>query len=183
MKGILLLIVISLSLSIVGLCQSETGTYTIGVGDTLRIDVPGLFGAPQETPVRRDGTIDLPIAAKPLVVAGRTTDEVSELIKAIAASFGELKASVSVIRYSSHPVAATGSLAEPGIKYLTRDAVPVYVFRAISMPSPDADGVEIRRLNGATIACRFDDCERQKILITSGDAVNFTASARVAKMN
>lgn len=183
MRKILVLFVALLTLSVVGLAQNETEKYTIGVGDTLRIDVPGLFGAPQEKAVRRDGTLDLPIAIEPIHVAGRTTDEVSALVKKIAAAFGDLNATVSVVRYSSHPVAATGSLAEPGIKYLTRDAVPVYVFRAIAIPNQNADGVEIQRSNGGTIACRFDECESQKVLIRSGDAVKFTSNVGVAKIN
>ncbi|MBS1769920.1 MAG: polysaccharide biosynthesis/export family protein [Acidobacteria bacterium] len=181
MRTFLVLFLILLPLSVAGRAQDETEKYTLGAGDTLRIDVPGLFGAPQDKPVRRDGTIELSIAGGRLLVAGSTVEEVAAKIKALAANFGDYRASVFVLRYASHPVAATGNVREPGIKYLTRDAVPVYVFRAVSIPDQAAEGVEIQRADGSSIACRFDECERQKIVIRSGDAVRFTANAGVAR--
>lgn len=181
MRTFLVLFLILLPLSVAGRAQDETEKYTLGAGDTLRIDVPGLFGAPQDKPVRRDGTIELSIAGGRLLVAGSTVEEVAAKIRALAASFGDYRATVFVLRYASHPVAAAGKVREPGIKYLTRDAVPVYVFRAVSIPDQGAEGVEIQRADGSSIACRFDECERQKIVIRSGDAVRFTANAGVAR--
>ncbi|HMM79403.1 MAG TPA: polysaccharide biosynthesis/export family protein [Pyrinomonadaceae bacterium] len=175
------LFLILLSLSVAGRAQDETEKYTLGVGDTLRINVPGLFGAPQDKSVRRDGTIELSIAGGRLLVAGSTADEIAAKVKALAANLGDYRVSVFVLRYASHPVAATGSVREPGIKYLTRDAVPVYVFRAVSIPDPAAEGVEIQRADGSSIACHFDECEKQKVLIRSGDAVRFMANTGVAR--
>lgn len=163
--------------------QDETKVYTIGVGDTLRIDVPGVFGAPQDRPVRRDGTIDLSIVGRPVMVSGSTTDQIGAFIAESISWLGKVEANVSVIGYASHSVVATGTISEPGIRFLTRDAVPVYVFRAISVPNANADAVTIRRSDGTRVSCRFDACEEQNVLIRSGDQVEFTASVGLAKKN
>jgi len=163
--------------------QDETKIYTIGVGDTLRIDVSDVFGAPQDRSVRRDGTIDLSIAGGAIPVSGSTTDQVERLVGESIGWLGKAKVSVSVIGYVSHSVVSTGKISEPGIRFLTRDAVPVYVFRAISIPNAEADAVTIRRPNGTSISCRFADCEGQKVLVRAGDQVEFTASIGIAQKN
>lgn len=161
--------------------QDETKTYTIGVGDTLRIDIPGLFGAPQDKAVGRDGKIDLPIAGGEILVAGLTAEQVATQVENSTAWMGKFESKVSVFRYGSHPVAAAGSYVAPGIHFLTRDSVPVYVFRSVAMASAEADGVDIRRKDGTTVSCRFEECDKQNITIRSGDSVFFTATATVAE--
>ena len=183
MRRICLTVGLILTFCLAAAAQDETKIYTIGVGDTLRIDVPGVFGAPQDRSVRRDGTIDLSIAGGSVLVSGSTTDDIESLVSDSIAWLGKAKASVSVIGYASHSVAATGTISEPGIRFLTRDAVPVYVFRAISVPNANADAVTIRRQNGTSISCRFEACEEERVLIRSGDQVEFTASVGLAKKN
>ncbi len=181
MGRIFLTIGLLLAFCLAAAAQDETKTYTIGVGDTIRIDVPGLFGAPQDRTVKRDGTIDLSIGGGVISVSGSTTDEVEALINDAIGWLGEARANVSVIGYVSHSVILSGKISEPGIRFLTRDAVPVYVFRAVSMPNANADAVTIRRADGARVSCRFEACEKENVLIRAGDQVEFTASVGLAK--
>jgi len=181
MRRICLTIGLILACCFAAAAQDETKIYTVGVGDTIRIDVPGVFGAPQDRSVRRDGTIDLSIAGGAMIVSGSTTDQIEALVSEAIAWLGKAKANVSVIGYASHSVVSTGRVSEPGIRYLTRDAVPVYVLRAISLPNANADAVTIRRVDGTRVSCRFDACEEQRVLVRAGDQVEFTASVGLAK--
>lgn len=116
-----------------------------------------------------------------MIVSGSTTDQIEALVSEAIAWLGKAKANVSVIGYASHSVVSTGRVSEPGIRYLTRDAVPVYVLRAISLPNANADAVTIRRVDGTRVSCRFDACEEQRVLVRAGDQVEFTASVGLAK--
>ncbi|KXK07000.1 MAG: polysaccharide biosynthesis/export protein [Acidobacteria bacterium OLB17] len=165
----------------VAAAQDETNTYTIGVGDVLRIDVHGVFGAPKDLVVRRDGTIDLAIAGNSLPASGLTAERVARLVENSISWLGRHSAEVTVIKFNSHAVVTYGKVSGPGLQFLSRDAVPVFVLRALADAEPDVDGISILRKDGTRIACSFAACDRQNVLIRTGDLVEFTSSSGIAR--
>ena len=156
--------------------KSLTGIYRIGVGDVLDIRLLD-SSTPRSTlyTVVDGGLIDLAIAGGPVGVAGLTTDEVQTLL------VGELKrraveqnprVSVSVRQYTSHNVVITGLVNNPGIKFLRREAVPLYVIIAEGQPRSDARRVTILRPGSATVLLDLDDPSDLNFQVRHGDMIS-----------
>ena len=127
----------------------ETEIYRVGVGDVL--DIRLLNSANSKSTlftVIGGGVIDLPLAGGAVSVAGLTPDEIQTHIA------GELKrraveenpkVSVGVRQYLSHSVTVTGLVVNPGIRFLRRETIPLYVVLAESQLRNDAGRVVIMR--------------------------------------
>jgi protein involved in polysaccharide export with SLBB domain len=156
--------------------QTLTTIYRVGVGDIL--DVRLLNSAtPRSTlyTVIDGGLIDLPIAGGPLPVAGFTTDEIQSRIatelKRRAVEVNS-RVSVGVRQYSSHAVIVTGLVANPGTRFLRREAIPLYVLMAEVQPRLDAGRITILRAGVEGRTFDLSDSSALSTLIRPGDVLS-----------
>jgi protein involved in polysaccharide export with SLBB domain len=155
-----------------------TSIYKVGVGDVLDIRVLNSSTTRSTLYTVMDGgLIDLAIAGGPINVAGLTTDVIQALIAA------ELKrraieegarVSVGVRYYASHSVVITGLVNNPGMKFLRREAVPLYVIMAEGQPRADARRVTIMRPGSAAVIVDLDDSAALNFQVRHGDMISVT---------
>jgi protein involved in polysaccharide export with SLBB domain len=126
-----------------------TEIYRIGVGDIL--DISLLNSAHRSSTlftVMAGGMIDVPIAGGTISVAGRTPEEIQNIISAELkrrAVADTAQVSVGVRQYVSHSVMVTGLVVNPGTRFLRREMVPLYVVLAESQLRNDGGRVVILR--------------------------------------
>ncbi len=151
-----------------------TEIYKVGVGDILFVSLQNApSGSATYFTVLNDGTIDYPIAVGTVSVAGHSTDEIEEIIMRQVKVIENPQVTVRVREYSSHEISVLGLVEKPGLKFLQREAVPLFVIRAESIVSPDANRVIIRRANSEIETFDLDTESYEKILVFSGDIVEF----------
>lgn len=156
-----------------------TGIYRVGVGDVLDIRLLN-SSTPRSTlyTVADGGLIDLAIAGGPIAVAGLTADEVQALLVAELkrrAVEEDARVSVGVRQYASHSVVVTGLVNNPGMKFLRREAVPLYVIVAEAQARSDAGRVAIMRPGSAAVIVDLDDPAALNFQIRHGDMISVTA--------
>jgi protein involved in polysaccharide export with SLBB domain len=159
--------------------QKLTGIYKIGVGDIL--DIRLLNSSTSRSTlytVIDGGMIDLPVAGGAMVVAGLTTDEIQALIaaelKRRAVEEGA-RVSVGVRQYTSHSVVITGLVINPGLKFLRREAVPLYVIMAEAQARLDAGRVTIMRSGLAALNVDLAQPDALNFLVRPGDTITVAA--------
>ncbi|MGH9962176.1 MAG: polysaccharide biosynthesis/export family protein, partial [Pyrinomonadaceae bacterium] len=159
--------------------QKLTGVYKIGVGDVLDIRLLNA-STPRSTlyTVIDGGMIDLPVAGGAMVVAGLTTDEIQALIaaelKRRAVEEGA-RVSVGVRQYASHSLVITGLVINPGLKFLRREAVPLYVIMAEAQARLDAGRVTIMRSGLAALNVDLAQPDALNFLVRPGDTITVAA--------
>jgi protein involved in polysaccharide export with SLBB domain len=155
-----------------------TGIYRIGVGDVLDIRLLNSSSARSTLYTVVDGgSIDLAIAGGPIAVAGLTVDEVQALLIAELkrrAVEQHARVSVSVRQYASHSVAITGIVNNPGMKFLRREAVPLYVIMAEAQARSDANRVAIMSPGRAAVLLDLADPAALNFQVRHGDMINVT---------
>ncbi len=156
--------------------EALTSVYRVGVGDTLDIRLIN-SATPRSTlyTVMDGGIIDFPIGGGPITVAGLTTDEIQARIAAeLKRRAVEVNAhvSVGVRHYSSHAVIVTGLVANPGTRFLRREAIPLYVLMAEVQPRLDAGRITILRAGGEGRTFDLTDTNALGTLIRPGDVLN-----------
>jgi protein involved in polysaccharide export with SLBB domain len=155
-----------------------TSIYRIGVGDVLDIRLLN-SSTPRSTlyTVVEGGLIDMPIAGGLIAVAGLTVAEVQTILGA------ELKrraveerprVSVMVRQYYSHSVVITGSVNNPGTKFLRREAVPLYVIMAEAQARSDAGRVTIIRPGRTAVTVELGDPKDLNFQVRHGDMISVT---------
>ena len=154
----------------------ETGIYRIGVGDVLDIRLLN-SSTPRSTlyTVVEGGSIDLAIAGGPIAVAGLTAEEIQALLVAELkrrAVEQNARVSVAVRQYSSHSVVINGIVNNPGMKFLRREAVPLYVVMAEAQARSDAGRVAIIRQGGAPIIVDLEDADALNFQVRHGDMIS-----------
>lgn len=155
---------------------SLTGIYRIGVGDVLDIRLLN-SSTPRSTlyTVADGGLIDLAIAGGPMAVAGLTAEQVKALLVAELkrrAVEHDARVSVGVRQYASHSVVITGIVNNPGMKFLRREAVPLYVIMAEAQARSDANRVGIIRPGTAPIILNLDDPVALNFQVRHGDMIS-----------
>lgn len=155
-----------------------TDIYKIGVGDVL--DIRLLNSATSKSTlytVVDGGFIDLPIAGGPIAVAGLTTDEiqarVASELKRRAIQEGA-RVSVGVRQYGSHSVVITGLVQNPGLKFLRREAVPLYAIMAEAQALRDAERITIVRPGSEGLTVDLSDQAALNSVIRPGDKISVT---------
>jgi polysaccharide biosynthesis/export protein len=129
--------------------RSLTEIYRVGAGDIL--DIRLLNAANSKSTlftVTGDGVIDLPVAGGTVSVGGLTPEEIQNVISAELkgrALEGNARVSVGVRQYLSHFVTVTGLVVNPGIRFLRREMVPLYVVLTESQLRNDSGRVVIVR--------------------------------------
>ena len=155
-----------------------TGIYRIGVGDVLDIRLLNSSTARSTLYTVVDGgVIDLAIAGGPIAVAGLTVDEVQTLLIAELkrrAVEHHARVSVGVRQYASHSVLITGTVNNPGTKFLRREAVPLYVIMAEAQARSDANRVAIMSPERAAVVLDLDDPAALNFHVRHGDMINVT---------
>ena len=155
-----------------------TGIYKVGVGDVLDIRLLNTAMARSTLyTVANGGVIDLPLAGRPIMVVGLTTDEIQTRIAAELKRLAlqeRAQVSVGIRQYASHDVIVTGLLNNPGTRFLRREAVPLYVIMAEAQLRPDAGRISILR-GGASQVLDVDDPAALNLIVKSGDVINVTA--------
>jgi protein involved in polysaccharide export with SLBB domain len=157
---------------------SLTEIYRVGVGDVL--DIRLLNSASKSSTlftVVAGGLIDLPIAGGSIAVAGLTPEEIQNIISAELkrrAVDDKAQVSVGVRQYLSHSVTVTGLVVNPGIRFLRREMVPLYVVLAESQLRNDGGRVVI--LRGGTPGQPHDlsDPNTLNLTVQSGDVITVT---------
>jgi polysaccharide biosynthesis/export protein len=156
----------------------ETEIYRVGVGDVL--DIRFLHSANSKSTlftVIGGGVIDLPIAGGAVSVAGLTPDEIQTRIAAELkrrAVEEHPKVSVGVRQYLSHSVMVTGLVVNPGIRFLRREMVPLYVVLAESQLRNDGERVVIMRGGSPGQPYDLSDPATLNLNIQSGDVITVT---------
>lgn len=155
-----------------------TSIYRIGVGDVLDIRLLNSSTARSTLYTVVDGgVIELAIAGGPIAVGGLTVDEVQALLIA------ELKrrevehdarVSVGVRHYSSHSVVITGIVNNPGMKFLRREAVPLYVIMGEAQARSDANRVAIMSPGKSPVVLDLEDPAALNFQVRHGDTINVT---------
>jgi protein involved in polysaccharide export with SLBB domain len=151
----------------------------VGIGDVL--DVRLLNSANNSSTlftVFGSGMIDLPVAGGAIHVAGLTTDEIqariAEELKRRAVE-DRAKVSVGVRQYLSHSVTVTGMVVNPGVRFLRRELVPLYVILAESQLLNDGERVMIMRAGSAGQPHDLSDPETMNLTVQSGDVITVTS--------
>lgn len=158
--------------------QHLTEIYRVGAGDVLDIRLP--YAANTKSTlftVADDGVIDLPVAGGIVSVAGRTPDEIENFLSSELkrrAVEENTKVSVGVRQYLSHSITVTGLVNVPGIRYLRRERVPLYVVLAESQLRNDGARVVILRGGTAGQAHELREPETLNLTVQSGDVITIT---------
>ena len=156
---------------------SPTEIYRVGVGDILFIS---LENAPPNVStyftVLKNGAIDYPLAGGLNFVLGMTPEEVENELRSKIELYDNPQISVKVREYSSHKITVLGLVEKPGIKYLQREAVPLFVVRAEAIVQPSANQVAIRRAEtNKTEKLSLLESDNDNVLVFPGDIVEFSS--------
>ena len=155
-----------------------TEIYKVGVGDIL--DIRFLNSTNNRSTlftVMPGGYIDLPVAGGATAVGGLTLEEIqalisSELKRRAVQTNGPL--SVGVRQYVSHSVMVTGLVSNPGVRFLRRESVPLYVVLAEAQLRNDAGRVSILRGSTSQVL-ELKDPASLNVVGQSGDVITLTA--------
>lgn len=154
-----------------------TGIYRIGVGDVLDIR---LLNAPTRNStlytVLPGGLLEYPLAGDPFGVTGMTTDEIAERLRSLIKIYDKPQVSVNVREYQSHSVIVTGLVNDPGMKYLRREAVPLYVVITEAQPRTEAARAVIMRQGSPNITVDLSDTNAMSTLLLPGDVIKLAAA-------
>jgi protein involved in polysaccharide export with SLBB domain len=147
-------------------------SYDVGIGDVLDIRL-------SDTPTRestlftvlKNGTIEYPLVAAPITVAGMTTDEIARTLTAQIRVIKSPRIIVSVRDYASHAVVISGLVENPGRQSLRREAMPLYAMLAQASVRPEATTVTILHNGNEGPALSLRDEQAMTVLISSGDVI------------
>jgi len=156
-----------------------TEIYRVGVGDVL--DIRLLNSANNKSTlftVVGGGVIDLPLAGGTIRVAGLTPEEIQTRVAAELkrrAMEEKAQVSVGVRQYVSHSVTVTGLVVTPGIRFLRRELVPLYVVLAESQLRNDSGRVVIMRAGTPGQPYDLSDPATLNLNVQSGDVITVTS--------
>jgi polysaccharide export outer membrane protein len=168
-------------ISLVSAAAQNTEVYRVGVGDVL--DVRLLNSAANNNSstlftVIAGGVIELPIAGGAIKVAGLTPEEIQTRIASELkrrAIEDNAKVSVGVRQYASHSVTVTGLVVHPGIRFLRREEVPLYVVLAESQLRNDSGRAVLLRDGVAAQTLDLRDPAALNTRVQSGDVITVTS--------
>lgn len=153
---------------------SPTEIYKVGVGDILFIS---LQNAPSNSSsyftVLNDGTIDYPLAGQMIPVVGLTSEEIEDLLKSKIKLFENPQVAVKVREHASHSITVLGLVEKAGVKFLPREAMPLYFVRAEAVVQSKANQAVIKHANAGTEVLDLNDAKNDNVLIFPGDIVEF----------
>jgi protein involved in polysaccharide export with SLBB domain len=146
--------------------------YRVGIGDVLDIR---LLNSPTRSStlytVLPGGMIDYPLAGDPFAVTGLTTDEIAERLRSLIKIYDKPQVSVNVREYQSHTVIVTGLVNDPGLKYLRRESVPLYVVITEAQPRTEAGRAIIMRQGSPNMTIDLSDNTAMATPVQPGDVI------------
>jgi protein involved in polysaccharide export with SLBB domain len=146
--------------------------YRVGVGDVLDIR---LLNSPTRSStlytVLPGGMIDYPLAGEPLTVTGLTPEEIASKLQSLIKIYEKPQVSVNVREYQSHTLIVTGLVNDPGLKYLRREAVPLYVIVTEAQPRTEAARAVIMRQGAPNVTVDLSDTNGMSTLVQPGDVI------------
>lgn len=156
---------------------SPTEIYKIGVGDVLFISLQNApANASTYFTVLNDGAIDYPLAGGMLTVQNLTAEEIEDLIKDKVKLYENPQVSVKVREHASHAISVLGLVEKAGVKYLPREAIPLFMIRAEAIVQPKANLLVIKRANAETEQIDLKDSKSDDVLIFPGDILEFKST-------
>jgi protein involved in polysaccharide export with SLBB domain len=153
-------------------------SYDVGIGDVL--DIRLLNTPTRESTlftVLKNGTIEYPLVAAPINVAGMTTDEVASTLTAQIRVIKAPRINVTVRDYASHAVLISGLVDNPGRLALRREAMPLYAVLAQASVRTEATTVTILHQGKEGPALSLHDEQAMAALISSGDVIKVSGGA------
>lgn len=157
--------------------SSPSEIYKIGVGDVLFVNLKNAPNGSGYFTVRPDGTIDYPLAGEGVIVADQTVEVAQEIIESGIKLFASPDVQVKVRQYASHKITVTGTVENPGEKYLQREAIPLFAIRAEALPAPKTTKVRIKRVGSSSdMVLDLGDLKSDETLIFPGDHLTFIDS-------
>ena len=152
--------------------------YRVGVGDVLDVQLADLpTRASTLFTVREGGALDYPLAGESVLVAGLTAAEIAIKLRLRIKVLENPKVVVKVRDYASHNVIITGFVADPGAKFLRREAIPLYVVLAEAQPRPEATSATITRAGQPAIKVDLMDHQSTSTLVMPGDLIKVVGRA------
>jgi len=149
--------------------------YKVGVGDVLDVrllDMPTtkstLFT------VMANGMLDYPLSNSAVPVTGLTPDEIAAELRSHIKVLDNPQVAVKVRDYSSHSVIITGSVLDPGARFLRREATPLYVLLTEAQPRAEASTATITRVGTPLITVDLKDEKAVNMLVLPGDVIKVT---------
>lgn len=150
--------------------------YRIGVGDVLDVRLADMPTAKSTLfTVLEGGLLDYPLSNAPITVSGLTTEEVAQQLQARIKVLDNPRVSVKVRDYSSHSVIVTGSVLDPGARFLRREVTPLYVLLAEAQPRVEAVKATITRSGVPVINIELNNQADMATLIMPGDVITVLA--------
>lgn len=151
----------------------ETQDYRVAPGDVLTVKISGISRTIDYF-VRYDGTIDLQLGGGSLFVSGDAISEIQKNIADTISFVSDPTINVKVKKFGSHEIDVSGEVELPGIKNLSREAVPFFVVRAETMPLRTAKYCRIIRGGAGDIETfSLSDPKLNQVLLKQGDSVVF----------
>jgi polysaccharide export outer membrane protein len=155
---------------------SPTSIYRVGIGDVLDVRLANLPTRESTLfTVMKNGTLEHPLLARPLPVAGLTPDEIARRLSTEIKVIKNPRPSVSVRDYASHSVLITGAVDNPGRKILRREAMPLFTLLAEALPRAEAATVTVSR-NGKETNLALGRNEDLSLLVMTGDVIRVSAA-------
>lgn len=152
--------------------------YRVGIGDVLDIR---LLNTPTRSStlytVLPGGMLEYPLAGDPFTVTGLTTDEIAERLRSLIKIYDKPQVSVNVREYQSHSVIVTGLVNDPGMKYLRRETVPLYVVIMEAQPRTEAGRAIIMRQGSPNVTVDLTDTNAMATLLLPGDVIKLAPAA------
>src|SRR5215831_1207573 len=150
---------------------SAAASYDVGVGDVLDIRLSNVPTRESTLfTILKNGTIEYPLVAAPIAVAGMTTDEIARTLTAEIRVIKAPRINVSVRDYASHAVLISGLVDNPGREILRREAMPLYAVLAQASVRAEATTVTIFHGKEGPVLSLRDD-KAMTALIVSGDVI------------
>lgn len=159
-----------------------TASYNVGVGDVLDVRLAN-WPTRESTlfTVMKDGTLEYPLASGPVAVAGLTTDEIANLLRAQIKVIDSAQVIVSVRDFASHAVVISGLVDSPGRKTLRREAMPLYTVLAQAMVRSEATVATITRNGKESEPIDIKDNQALARLVVAGDIIKVGSAGASAK--
>ena len=149
-----------------------TNVYKVGVGDVLDVQLANSRSNKSTLfTVLEGGMLDFPLAGNPVPVAGLTVVEIAARLRQQIRIFENPAVIVNVRDFASHSVTVSGLVAVPGVKTLQREAVPLYVLMAQSMPLPEAGRATVLRAGRPPIEVNLREAGASSVLVVPGDSI------------
>ncbi len=159
-----------------------SATYNVGIGDVLDVRLAN-WPTRESTlfTVMKDGTLEYPLAAGPVAVAGLTTDEIANLLRGQIKVIDSAQVTVSVRDFASHAVVVSGLVDSPGRKALRREAMPLYTVLAQALVRPEATVTTITRNGKESDPIDLKDNQSMARLVVAGDVIKVGMASSSSK--